>query len=94
MTDTAIEKSALYSIDGGEVNMQFKGRGVIRFAPLQINGVELYVAMIPNDVSADQVTKLADLERIGGKIVARAGHNVPGGPLPATNPAAQSVKPN
>jgi hypothetical protein len=91
LTDTAIEKSGLYSIDGSGLTMQFIGKGVIRWGLNSVNYGQLYVAMIPSDVSADQITRLADVEKVGGKIIASGSQAVAmGGPPIGANPSPQS----
>lgn len=91
LTDTAIEKSGLYSIDGTVIPLQIIGKGVIKWAIGAPNMAELYIVMLPNDVSPDQITRLADIDKIGGKIVAKAGQAVVG--QPSINPTTTSSPP-
>jgi hypothetical protein len=86
LTDTVIEKSAPFSIDNGAVQLQFKGKGIIKYAAGQMNSIELYIVMLPNDISPDQITRLADVEKVGGVVLARTGQNVEGAIPPGAIP--------
>lgn len=76
LNDTEIEKSNLYTIDDGEITLQFVGGRKIRYAQVGSNSIEFYIIMIPNGVEPDQITKLSDLDKLGGKILARNGQVV------------------
>jgi hypothetical protein len=90
LTDTVIEKSAPFSIDDGAVQLQFKGKGIIKYAAGRMNSIELYIVMLPNEISPDQITRIADIEKVGGVVLARAGQNVEGGAVPPGTSAPPS----
>jgi hypothetical protein len=68
MTDTAISKSAPYTITGDKVILA-KSNPLLNGHPGE-NYIEYDLVMIPLDFSEAQITSLADVERIGGKILA------------------------
>jgi hypothetical protein len=86
ITDTLIEKSAPYTITGGLVVVAFNSQSVLRFAPLQPNGIQLFLLLIPKNSSPDSVKSLGDVERIGGKILTSRGQTVIGGPPEQAKP--------
>jgi hypothetical protein len=85
MSDTKIEKSALYSIPIGDpLTLALVSTGKMKVAALQATQVEYDIILLPSSVSHDRVTMLSDVEPLGGKILATAGQMLMGGP-PDTN---------
>jgi len=83
MTDTWIAKSVPYTINGPEIVMVAINKTTMRFAANQGNFIEYNFAVIPPDISPDQILTLGDVARLGGKILAENGQGgIPGGPLP------------
>jgi hypothetical protein len=66
-TDTVIETSGLYTITGERINIAHPSSSLLRFAALQPNQVQLYLLLIPNNVTPDSIKTLNDVERVGGK---------------------------
>ncbi len=79
--DTAIEKSVLYTIDGPKLQISFQGNGNIKFAAGLPSEVLFYVVLLPNNIRADQITRLSDVKSLGGRIIAITGQAVTGAPL-------------
>jgi hypothetical protein len=75
MTDTAIAMSAPYTITGDPtdlavvVNMDTK----LKLSSVLPNSIEYDVALLPSTFSADKITMLSDIERLGGEIVGVRG---------------------
>jgi hypothetical protein len=83
MTDTWIAKSIPYTIDGPQIVLVTINKAQMRFAANQGNFIEYTLAVIPSDVSPDQVLTLSDIAKLGGKILAVNGQGgIPGGPVP------------
>jgi hypothetical protein len=80
LTDQNIEKSIVYTINGGTMDVVHKAEGILRFNAGQQNQVKLYLVLLPNVVMPDDVKELRDVERLGGRILARRGQAVVGGP--------------
>ncbi|MCP4618476.1 MAG: hypothetical protein GY844_18825 [Bradyrhizobium sp.] len=80
MTDTVIEKSGLYTITGSTIPIGFNTSNVLRFAPLQPNGIQLFLLLIPKNYSPDNIKALGDVEKINGKILTVRGQTIIGGP--------------
>jgi hypothetical protein len=80
MTDTWIAKSIPYTIDGPQMVLVTINKNQMRFAANQGNYIEYTLAVIPSDVSPDQVLTLSDIAKLGGKILAVSGQGgIPGG---------------
>jgi hypothetical protein len=77
MTDKVIDKSGEYTITGGPVKMADTS-GNLRFAAMQLNTVEFYLVMLPAKISMDSITDLADVETLGGRIIAERGASAMG----------------
>jgi len=74
MTSKSIKKSVVYTITDGEITLVVDMVGIP--TPIQSNGYVIFythVALIPKNVSPDKITTLSDVERMGGKIIARRG---------------------
>ena len=80
ITDTALEKSSEYTITGDLVRLS------TRFAPSQTGlrileaksySLSYYVLLLPNRYTAANVSSLADVERLGGKVIGRKAQTVP-----------------
>ncbi len=91
-SDTAIERSTAYTIDGPVLQMSFTGSGKLKFGAGQGNMVAFYAVLIPNAVSPDEITRLADIARVNGKTVAQAGQIVVGA-MPPSASSAQATHP-
>jgi hypothetical protein len=85
MTDRTIEKSSLYTIEDHTMVLAHPSSGVLRFIPLQSTPIDFDVALVPINISSEEITCLSDVVRDGGKLIAHAGANVIGGP-PQPNP--------
>ena len=81
MSDTGIEKSAPYTIDGKDMRMSVVGRldpPHLRIEPKNPNvTIEYDVAILPKDISLDRVNSIADVERLGGRILSTNAQTVP-----------------
>jgi hypothetical protein len=69
MTDTWIAKSIPYTINAPLIQLTAINKMQMHFAVNTPNLVELSVAVIPPEISADQVRDLADIEHLGGQIL-------------------------
>jgi hypothetical protein len=79
MTDVNIEKSGLYTITGDPTVVALPLPSPSHLlSPVQPNKkpgdsfsalVAFYLVIIPNDLSAEQVRSLSDVEKLGGKII-------------------------
>ena len=80
MTDVGIEKSELFTITGGIINIGIpvqlpNTRLRLTNPPNSKPGdqykrtVDFNVVIIPNDLSGDQIRSLPDVQRLGGKII-------------------------
>jgi hypothetical protein len=81
--DSNIEKSGKYTILPGTITMSFNGMGVIRYASGIANSLQFFAVMVPNAISPNQITKLADIKILGGHILASTGEGVIGA-MPST----------
>ena len=90
LSDTAIETSIAYNIDGGALTLSHLSTQKLRYPIGQSANVELNLVVLPKTISPDQILKLADVKMLGGKIIASAGQMVQGiapvTPLPAQAP--------
>jgi hypothetical protein len=82
MTDTAIDKSALYTITGSLTVLAIASPSHLRVVPppgssetFKIN-TSFSLVVIPNNVSPEQVRSLSDVTRVGGKIIESRGRDV------------------
>ncbi len=81
MSDTAIEKSILYTIDGSSFRMSI----VVQLNPMRLRvnpahpavNVEHNVVIIPSTFSTGQINSLSDVEQLGGRILATRRQVVP-----------------
>jgi len=94
MTDTWIAKSVLYTIDGPALGLVTIDKDSMRFAPNQMNMVEYDFAVLPPDITPDQIRMLSDIPRLGGKILAVNAQGVPiiVAPQPETKPTKPEGK--
>jgi hypothetical protein len=85
MTDTAIEKSGLYTIADSTVILAHPSSKILRFAINQVNPVEYTLILFPSKLTIEQISSLGDVEHIGGRILATSLIMFPmGGPPAAT----------
>jgi hypothetical protein len=104
MTDTAIEKSGLYTITGEVTQMAVTSIKNLRLGiPAGSTGnvikplVNFFLAIIPNDVASEQIKTLSDVARVNGKMIG-PGHGMnpefevspAGTPVPAPAPPPKS----
>lgn len=80
MTDTNIDKSAPYTITGGEFVLASNGAGNLRFIPQALNPLEWTLVMIPSSVGPDQIRNLEDVVHLGGRILGSQAQTVFAGP--------------
>ena len=78
-TDQEIEKSSVYSIVDGAETLAHPPSMRLRFLVGFPNNLEFDIVVIPNDISADKILSLSDVELLGGKLLASAGMNITGG---------------
>ena len=88
MTDTAIERSSLFTITGEPINLAlaFPTPHHLRVTPppnVQLNSggfldvlLAFTLAIIPNNFSPEQIRSLSDVENVGGKILVTHATNV------------------
>jgi hypothetical protein len=82
ITDTAIDKSTAFTITGDAVNVAALLTSPTHLRPPNNNPsqisvmVEFNLVLIPNDLRPEQITSLADVQRLGGKIVATRSRDV------------------
>lgn len=81
MVDTAIEKSAAYTITDSGLAISHPGEGKLKF-PSGSGYVEFNLVVIPQDFAPDQITCLADVQKIGGAIIATTAQAITGSPFP------------
>ena len=85
MTDTAIEKSGLYTITDSTIILAHPSSYTLRFAINQINPIEYTLILIPSKLTIEQISSLGDVDHIGGRILATGLIMFPiGGPPAAT----------
>ena len=80
MSDAAIEKSVLYSIENKPIVMAVKGTidpPKLRFSPNPQVAIEYNAAVIPETYSSENIKSLSDVSRIGGKILDTRVQTVP-----------------
>ncbi|MGC2222791.1 MAG: hypothetical protein WA624_10685 [Methylocella sp.] len=70
MTDTVIEKSGLYTITNGLVKLAHMPSNILRFQPEQDNWLEYTLILVPSKFTIENISCLADVEHMGGKILA------------------------
>jgi hypothetical protein len=85
MTDTAIEKSSLFTITGDRTTIAVVASTThLRVVPPPSNKVgdvfdrvcDFGLVILPNNLSVDQIRSLSDVETLGGKIIATYATNV------------------
>jgi hypothetical protein len=85
MTDTAIEKSSLFTITGDRTTIAVVASTThLRVVPPPNNKVgdvfdrvcDFSLVILPNNLSVDQIRSLSDVETLGGKIIATYATNV------------------
>lgn len=86
MTDTDIERGAVYTITGNPITMAVKlptaNHLRVTSPPNSKPGdsfevmMDFMLVIIPNDLSPEQIRSLADVERLGGKIITTSATNV------------------
>jgi hypothetical protein len=69
MTDTWIAKSSSYTLTGPVLSMVAINKMQMHFGVGVANLVELNVAVIPPDISPDQIRNLSDIVHLGGQIL-------------------------
>jgi hypothetical protein len=72
MTDVVIAKSSSYTITSQEMDMAI-AKPKLNIALGQMNHIGYYLVVLPNDISIDQVLRLADVKKLGGRILAGKG---------------------
>jgi len=72
MTDATIEKSNLYTINDGLMVLAHPSSEKLRFLISGATIIEYNVVIIPYAISAEAVTNLDAVEKLGGKILASA----------------------
>ncbi|MBI5128124.1 MAG: hypothetical protein HZA66_01660 [Rhodopseudomonas palustris] len=82
MTDEWIAKSILYTIDQPVISMVAISNNEMRFAPGQLNYIEFSFVVLPSTIAASQIKSLADVAKMGGKIISSAGQGIPVEKLP------------
>ncbi len=80
MTDQRIEKSTPYTIVGDQRTMALVTSSRMILAANAPNLVEYNAILLPSNISPERITTLADVERVGGKILVTQGQTVIGGP--------------
>jgi hypothetical protein len=93
MTDTNIEKSGLYTIDGNPVALAHRSSGVLVFPALQPVLVEFWLVLIPATYPPDSIKSLSDVEKIGGKLLAIKGALITGAPSTTPVPTSPPATP-
>ena len=88
MTDDWIAKSIPYTIDQPVISMVAISNGEMRFSAGQINYIEYDFVVLPSTIAATQIKSLADVAKMGGKIISSAGQGIPVEKLP-DGPAAK-----
>jgi len=91
MTDTYIDKSAEFTITGNPVIIGIpiqENSSNLNFSTTQENLLFFYLAILPNDISPNQVFSLSNITTLGGKILDRVGLNLPPAPNLTNPPAA------
>lgn len=93
MTDQAIAKSIAYTIPDNAFVMAIpRPRIRVRDHPGP-EDVNFYLAVIPNDVSPDEITKLTDVAHVGGKLLEARGVTIMANGIPQGQQPAQSRTP-
>jgi hypothetical protein len=98
MTDTAMEKSALYTITGGWTQLAITSIRQLRFRVSQgATGtisptVHFLLVIIPNDIAPEQIRTLSDVARVGGKIMDARDMNPEFQTTPTPTPAPASPR--
>jgi hypothetical protein len=77
MTDTFIAKSAAYTITGPLIVLAALNRQTMRFVPNLTNNVEFDVAVIPANITPDQIHTLNDVITLGGNLLGSAIQGIP-----------------
>lgn len=81
MSDTFIDISSPYTIEPRAINLVFRGStspARLRIDPAFSNlSIEYNAIVIPKTLSADHIKTLADVERLGGNIIATSSQTVP-----------------
>jgi hypothetical protein len=76
LADKNIETSQHYTISNSPVSVGFISKGQINF-PNPRALLEYNLILIPNEVAPEQVTSLAEAERLGGRILESPTQDVP-----------------
>ena len=87
MTDTAIEKSGLYTITGSTIILAHPSSSILRFAINQVNPIEYTLILLPSKLTIEQISSLGDVEHIGGRILATSAIMFPISGPPAATPS-------
>jgi hypothetical protein len=82
--DDWIAKSITYTINGPTLQLTSITNNEMRFRPGAINYVEYDITVLPQDVRAEQIKTLTDVEHLGGAILAVSTQGIPVG-LPLQN---------
>jgi hypothetical protein len=80
MSDTSIEKSTPYTIDGADVRMAIVGKinpPNLRIEPNAPVTIEYDTVLMPRSFSPDQIHFLNDVEHLGGRILSTTSQIVP-----------------
>lgn len=87
LSDPAIEKSVLYSIENGPMPLAHPSDGRLKFPGGQLTYVEFNLALLPKTITADQIMRLQDVSSLGGILVAKVAQAITGGPpIPIETP--------
>lgn len=81
MGDTAIEKSPARILSGSSLEFRFSGTGKFFFG-FGDTVLQFYLVLIPKNANPDDVSRLADVSLLGGKVVACVALRVPVQPIP------------
>jgi hypothetical protein len=77
MTDTKIEKSIPFTINGEVIRMSLAGTNNLRLMPKVDLWVEYDLILLPNQFEADKVSSLSDVQKLGGVIIGSRGTTTP-----------------
>lgn len=85
MSDTAIDRSIQYTLDGSHIRMTVVGQTqpvALRVDPsVSAVTIEYDAVLIPRSFSTEQIKSLNDIERVGGRILSTVAQGVPFGSL-------------
>lgn len=80
ITDTALEKSSEYTITGESVRLSTRPSPInsgLRLFEAKHYSLAYYVVLLPHKYTSANISSLADVERLGGRIIGKKYQTVP-----------------